>query len=101
MRLGVDLDGRLHEQRLREWTAYGETLKARVEAAAAAIGGLPVPVTVTVDVESYRSPAVRSGDLDTGMSLEERLIDPAVMDTPSPEDLLGGPLDRLTGTQEQ
>lgn len=100
-RLGVDLDERLHEQRLREWTAYGEALKARVEAAAAAIGGLSVPVTVTVDVETYRSPAARSGDLDTGMSLEERLIDAAVMDTPSPEDLPGGPLDRLAGTQER
>ncbi|MER7694896.1 hypothetical protein [Streptomyces sp. NPDC097610] len=45
----ADLDEQLEQQRLREWSSYGEALKARVEAGAAAIPGLAVPVTVRKD----------------------------------------------------
>lgn len=96
-RLGVDLDERLDQQRLREWTAYGEALKTRVESAAAALPGLSVPVAVTVDVETFRSPAAgdRTPAPGEGVSLADRLVDAAVLDTPTPEDLPGSPLERL------
>lgn len=98
-RTGVDLDDQLEQQRLSEWTAYGEALRTRIETAAAAIPGLTVPVSVRVDVDTYRSPSARSGDLGLGLTLAERLIETAVMDTPTPEDLPGTPLDRLTSKE--
>ncbi|MDQ1041159.1 hypothetical protein QFZ75_007575 [Streptomyces sp. V3I8] len=51
----TDLDEHLEQQRLREWSSYGEALKARVEAGAAAIPGLMVPVTARVDFTTFRS----------------------------------------------
>lgn len=89
-RLGGDLEERLEQQRLAEWTAYGEALKTRIEAAAAAIPGLTVPITVSIDVTTMRPPT-QPGD----NSLAERLIDDAAQDTPTPVDLPGTPLQRL------
>lgn len=92
----ADLEEQLEAQRLREWTAYGEAVKARVLAAAAAVPGLAVPVEVTIDVETFR--AHRGLAVDSPQGLEERLLDQAVMDTPTPADLPGTPLERLDGS---
>jgi hypothetical protein len=91
-----DLEEELTQQRLREWTAYGEALKARIESMAAATPGLNVPVHVTVDVETHRGANSQEGFWN---SLESRLIDAAVMDTPTPADLPGTPLQRLEQQQ--
>ncbi len=90
----ANLEEQLQQQRVHEWTAYGEALKARIETMAAAMPGLDVPVHVTVDVETYRmgTASRQEGFWD---SLESRLIDAAVMDTPTPADLPGAPLGRL------
>lgn len=88
-----DLEEDLHQQRVREWTAYGQALKARIETMAAATPGLAVPVNVTVDAETYRPG--RAGVEQFWNSLESRLVDAAVMDTPTPADLPGTPLQRL------
>ncbi|MGD9961881.1 hypothetical protein [Nocardioides sp.] len=93
-----ELEERLEEQRLQEWAAYGQALKARVEALAAATPGLDVPVQVHVDVDTFRRDSgQREGFWN---SLEARLVDAAVMDTPTPEDLPGTPLERLTRALE-
>jgi hypothetical protein len=92
-----NLEDRLAQQRLREWSAYGEMLKARLLAHAAAVPGLSVPVTINVDVDTFPAP----NEIDAN-SLEGRLINAAakvststLMDTPTPEDLAGTPLERL------
>lgn len=88
-----DLEEQLHQQRIREWRAYGEALKARIETMAAATPGLAAPVLVTVDAETHRMGAARVEEFWN--SLESRLIDAAVLDTPTPADLPGTPLERL------
>lgn len=95
-RLGAigGLEEQLEQQRVREWAAYGEALKARIESMAATKPhGLNVPVHVTVDVETNRMGA--NSQEGFWNSLESRLIDAAVMDTPTPADLPGTPLARL------
>lgn len=88
-----DLEDQIEEQRLREIADYGQALKERVEAAARALPGLAVPVQVDLDLD-LTSPS--QGDrLDDMPYIVERLIDQAVLDTPSPEDLPGTPLSRL------
>lgn len=90
-----ELDERLEAQRLREWAAYGEALKTRVAAAAAAkLTGLQVPVNITVDTTTYRRSFQKP--VAGGMHrLEDRLIEFAILDTPTPADLPGTPLQRL------
>lgn len=89
-----ELEERLEEQRLREWAAYGQALKLRLEALAAATPGLDVPVHVQVDVDTFcRDSGLREPFWNT---IEARLVDAAVMDTPTPDDLPSSPLDRLT-----
>lgn len=94
-----ELEERLGQQRIREWTAYGEALKARIETMAAATPSLDVPVQVTVDAETHRSGAARVEQFWN--SLESRLVDAAVMDTPTPADLPGTPLERLEQAREE
>lgn len=96
-KLGVfaELEEQLEEQRIREWTAYGEALKARIEAVAGSTPGLQVPVNVTVDVQTFRRLEQQQADQRFWNSLESRLIESALMDTPTPADLPGTPLDRL------
>jgi hypothetical protein len=94
-----DLEERLRQQRIREWTAYGEALKARIETMAAATPGLEAPVSVAVDAETHRVGAARSEEFWN--SLESRLVDAAVLDTPTPADLPGTPLDRLEQAREE
>lgn len=93
-----DLEEKLRQQRIREWTAYGEALKTRIETMAASTPGLDVPVHVTVDAETYRMGAARVEEFWN--SLESRLIDAAVLDTPTPVDLPGNPLERLERGRE-
>lgn len=88
-----DLEEKLHQQRIREWTGYGEALKARIETMAAATPGLDVPVHVTVDAETHRMGASRVEEFWN--SLESRLVDAAVLDTTTPADLPGTPLERV------
>lgn len=85
------LEEQLEEQRTREVAAYGEELRARVEAAAQTLPGLAVPVHVDVDL-TWSSRMDRLADLP---DLVERLIERAILDTPAPEDLPGTPLSRL------
>lgn len=89
----ADLEERLGQQRVREWTAYGEALKARIETMAAATPDLEAPVSVNIDAETHRMGAARVEEFWN--SLESRLVDAAVMDTPTPADLPGTPLERL------
>lgn len=91
----AELEERLEQQRRVEWTAYGEGLKARIEATARTIPGLSVDVNVTVDIDTYRGLEQQRRDDRFWNSLEARLVDAAVMDTPTPADLPGTPLERL------
>jgi hypothetical protein len=95
-----DLHESLEAQRLREWDGYGQALKATIETAAARLDGLSVPVVVTVDTLTYRPDRERP-DSEFGYALEQRLVEAAVMDTPTPDDLPGTPLQRLEGTAPQ
>jgi hypothetical protein len=83
--------GKLEQQKERDWAEYGAALKSAVEAAAAAVQGLRVPVVVHVDLETYRTQRP-SGDGLFGMV--EQLIEEAMVATPLPG---GGraPLERL------
>jgi hypothetical protein len=55
-----------------------------------------VPVTVTVDVHTFRRHGRRTRHTEP---LQARLVDAAFMDTPTPDELPGTPLERLTGKQ--
>lgn len=48
-----DLDDRLEVQRLADWAAYGEALRAHIEVAAGQLVELTVPVVVRVDVDVF------------------------------------------------
>jgi hypothetical protein len=79
----TELEGRLEQQRLEDWAAYGQALQAAVEAAAARLTGLTVPVVVRVDLDTFR----RSDDRDVvTCGLAERLRDTAIQVTPLPGD---------------
>lgn len=90
-----DLEERLEQQRIREWTAYGEALKTRIEAVARSTPGLQVSVNVTVDAQTFRRLEHQQADARFFNSLESRLVDAALLDTPTPADLPGTPLERL------
>jgi hypothetical protein len=72
-----DLEEQPEEQGLREWTAYVEALKTRVEAMAATTPGSNVPVRVSVDADAFRRDAAQPEGF--WISLESRLFDAAVM----------------------
>ena len=86
-----ELQDQLEAQRRREWTDYGAALKAHIEAAAAAIPGLAVPVEVRIDIETYR----RGPRSDEEWGLEAQLVDQARAATATPDGLPGSPLERL------
>ncbi|NHA02122.1 hypothetical protein G5V59_27465 [Nocardioides sp. W3-2-3] len=50
-------------------------------------------MNVTVDATTYRTDSQRPGRFWNG--LEQRLVEAAVLDTPTPADLPGTPLERL------
>lgn len=87
-----ELEEQLEEQRRAEWTSYGQVLKARIEASGAANVSIGVPVRVTIDIESHRGMYPDPAD---GVTLEDRLVASALLDTPTPADLPGTPLERL------
>ncbi|SDD62837.1 hypothetical protein [Nocardioides lianchengensis] len=81
------------ERRHREWAAYGDALKARIESEAAAVPGLSVPVLVFVDL---RGVGARRPGADP-RSLEHRLLEAAIRAVPAPGDVpgdAGGPTER-------
>lgn len=91
-----ELEEQLEAQRLQEWAAYGKALKARLEALAASTPGLDVPVHVQVHVDTFgRDSGSRKPFWN---AIEARLVEAAVTDTPTPEDLPDSPLDRLHAT---
>lgn len=74
----ADLEERLEQQRERDWAAYGQALKANVEAAAASLPGLQVPVVVvTVDLDTWCVP-------DGDCWVADRLRAQAIRATPAP-----------------
>lgn len=91
----ADLGEQLEDQRTAEYTAYGELLKARIEARAAAIG-LEVPVIVEIRPNDFDR-ATGPGESFAGWSsLERHLVEHALMDVPQLTELSGTPLERLT-----
>lgn len=83
------LEERLESQRLQDWTEYGQALKTHIEAAAARQPGLRVPVTVHIDVDTFRTDG---GDRSVGV--EGQLLQEAITATPLPGGLT--PQARLT-----
>jgi hypothetical protein len=79
------LQERLDEQRRREWTDYGTALKAHIEAAAAGVEGLTVPVEIQVDIDTYR----RGRAVNDEYGLEDELLDKARAVISTPADLPG------------
>lgn len=77
-----DLYDRLEEQRVSDWTAYGEALRTRIEAAAAR-SELTIPVVVHIDIDTFRPYAERGG-LFEFVTLGDDWIEEAVLATPLP-----------------
>ena len=77
-----DLYDRLEEQRLSDWTAYGEALRTHIEAVAAR-SELTVPVVVHVDIDTFR-PYAEHGGLFEFVTLGDDWIEEAVLATPLP-----------------
>ena len=86
------LRDRLEAQRLTDWAAYGEALKAAVLAAVPGrLPGLTVPVEVTVDLETFRAKRYEPYWPD----LEWELVGEVIAATPVPPRDGCPPLDRL------
>ena len=94
----ADLEEKLEEQRLREVAAYGQALKDHIETAARALPGLTVPVQVDVDQTWPSGSGHREGW--SGSDIIERVVDRAIAETPTPENLPGTPLSRLLEAQD-
>jgi hypothetical protein len=90
----AELEDRLEQQRLEDWAAYGRALQAAVEAEAARLPGLTVPVVVRVQQETSRAADEQSG---AAWQLIDQLLTVAVQVTELPG---GGrpPLARLEAT---
>ena len=89
----ADLNDRLDQLEQTDAAAYGAALKAHIEAAAAALPGLRVPVVVNVELTHTTRPEP-VGDQWLGLRLADRLREDAIAATPLP----GGnqsPLQRL------
>lgn len=87
----ADLAEWLEQLRERDWAEYGQALKANVEAAAQRREGLRVPVVVTVDLDTPRSPGEAEG---AAWGIVEQLRTEAIEATPLPGDGRP-PLERL------
>ena len=79
----AELEERLEQQRFQDWAAYGQALQAAVEAEAARLTGLTVPVVVRVDLDTFRRGDERGG---VTSGLADRLRDTAIQVTPLPGD---------------
>jgi len=93
----ADLEEQLEGQRLREVAAYGQALQKHIETAARALPGLTVPVQVDVDLTWPSGSGHREGW--PGSDIIERVVDRAIAETPTPENLPGTPLSRLLEAQ--
>jgi hypothetical protein len=90
----AELEERLEQQRLEDWAAYGRALQAAVEAEAARLPGLTVPVVVRVQQETPRRASEQTG---ASCAFIEQLLTVAIQVTELPG---GGrpPLARLEAT---
>jgi hypothetical protein len=89
-----DLLDRLEQQRRQEWTDYGQAVRRRLEAAAAELDGLAVPIDIRIVIDTYRSSDQQSRGGDT-WTLEDQLLEKATAETATPDRLPGTPIDRL------
>jgi hypothetical protein len=87
----AELEERLEQQRLQDWAAYGQALLAAVEAEAARLPGLTVPVVVRLDLDTFRRADERGGE---SWGLADRLREAATQVTALPGDERP-PLERL------
>lgn len=76
------LETQIEELRQADWAAYGEAVKAAVEAAAARRKGLQVPITITVDVQTFRPDDQRLDGQAWGLA--EQLLEEAIQATTLP-----------------
>lgn len=74
----AELEERLENQRLRDWTEYGQALKTQIESAVSRRQLLRVPLVVHVDVTTFRIDTERCG------ALQDQLLQEAFMNTPLP-----------------
>ena len=88
----AELEEQVEQLREKDWAAYGQALKANVEAAAGRVEGLTVPVVVNVDLTTYRA----SREYGDSYGLVERILEEAITATPPPDER--PPLDRLAET---
>lgn len=77
----AELETRLEQQRLQDWTSYGRALQAAVEAQAAQLPGLTVPVVVRIELETSRWTNEQGGA--TG-GLIDQLLSAAIQSTELP-----------------
>jgi hypothetical protein len=97
----AELEERVERLREQDWAAYGQALKANVEAAAARrYPDLPVPVIVTVDLSPVSGTVSGRDGWGWGEGIVERLRAEAIETTPLPGAGLA-PLQRLDGDAEQ
>lgn len=77
----AELEMALERQRLRDWAAYGRALQAAVEAQAARLPGLTVPVVVRIELETSCEAKEQGGA--TG-GLVDQLLSAAIQSTELP-----------------
>lgn len=75
----AELDTCLEQRQLRDWATYSQALQATVEAQAARLPGLTVPVVVRVELETSRWANEQGGLID-------QLLSAAVQTTELPGD---------------
>lgn len=90
----ADLEERLEQQRLEDWASYGRALQGAIEAEAARLPGLTVPVIVRVQQESPRR---TDGQTGAPCGLIDQLLTVAIQVTELPGDGRP-PLSRLEAT---
>jgi hypothetical protein len=87
-----ELYDRLEEQRMSDWTAYGEALRNHIEGAAARTE-LTIPVVINVNTDTFR-PYAERGSCSEFVTLGSDWVDEAVLATPLPGNGVE-PLERL------
>lgn len=83
----AELEQRLEQQRLTDWAAYGDALKAGVEAAAAGLSGLRVPVVVNINLHTWPAHDLSDhawGWEDVAGQLRAAAIETAPLPAPEP-----------------
>ncbi|WP_426624433.1 GntR family transcriptional regulator [Leifsonia sp. McL0607] len=88
----LDVEEALEEQRIREWTAYGAALKARIEHDAALVHGLDAPLEIDATTLVDKVGDVGLYNID---GFVRDLIETAIAATHSPDQLPSTPLERL------